>query len=88
MSPQKIAVLVTWVASAAAMLLGGDSIVATIGTGIFGFLVVAHTIECVVFLKELKAAPGPLGGQLVQVFLFGVVHMQELRAGTGDQSGA
>jgi len=84
MSTRKIVVLVTWVAAAAAALFGGSSMVATIGGGLFGFLVVAHAIECVVFRKELQAAPGPLGRQLVQTFLFGVIHMQELRAGDGE----
>ena len=87
MSTQKIAVLATWILSGLAMLFVGG-IVGTIGSVLFGFLVIAHAIECVVFLGELKQAPGPLGSQLVQVFLFGVVHMGELRAAKDDGGGA
>ena len=86
MSTQKIVVLATWIGSALAMLLS-DGIVGTIGSVLFGLLVLAHAIECVVFLGELKKAPGPLGAQLVQVFLFGVVHMGELRAASGADAG-
>ena len=86
MSTQKIVVLATWIVSALAMLFV-SGIVGTIGSVLFGFLVIAHAIECVVFLNELKQAPGPLGGQLVQTFLFGVVHMGELRAASGDDAG-
>ena len=85
MSSQKIAVLVVWIASLLASVLS-SGIIGTIGSVIFGFLVVAHAIECFVFRKELEEAPGGMGAQLVQVFLFGVVHMQELRAAAGGES--
>ena len=80
MSTQKIVVAVVWILSGLGMWLGSGLLV-TIATGLFGFLVVAHTIECVVFMKEIREAPGGLANNLVQVFVFGVVHMQELRAG-------
>lgn len=82
MSTQKIVILVVWVASLLASLFA-SGIIASIGTGLLGFLVIAHLIECFVFRKELEEAPGGMGAQLVQVFFFGVVHMQELRSGGG-----
>ncbi len=86
MSSQKIVVLVVWVASALASLFAGG-IISTIGTVLISFLVVAHAIECIVFRKELADAPGGMGAHLGQVFLFGIVHMQELRAGSsGDDA--
>ncbi len=85
MSNQKIAVLAVWIVSALAALLAGG-IIGTIGSLLFGLLVIAHAIECVVFHKEIQNAPGPLASQLVQVFLFGVVHMGELREAAGGAS--
>ena len=85
MSSQKIAVLVVWITSLLAMVLSGG-LIGTIGKFLFGFLVVAHAVECFVFRKEIEDAPGGMGAQLVQVFLFGVVHMQELRAAAGGES--
>jgi uncharacterized protein YhhL (DUF1145 family) len=82
MSTQKIVTLVVWIAGLLAALFA-TGIVGTIGKGLIGFLVVAHLIECFVFRKELEEAPGSMGAQLVQVFLFGVIHMQELREGGG-----
>lgn len=90
MSSQKIAIGIVWIASALASAFAGG-IIGTIGSLVFGFLVIAHLIECFVFRKELEEAPGSMGSQLVQTFLFGVVHMQELRAaarsGTGGAAG-
>lgn len=86
MSTQKIVVAVVWILSGLGMWLG-SGLLATIATGLFGFLVVAHAIECVVFLKEIREAPGGLANNLVQVFVFGVVHMQELR-GAAESPGS
>ena len=80
MSTQKIVVAVVWILCGLGMWLASGWL-ATIATGLFGFLVIAHAIECVVFLKEIREAAGGLAHNLVQVFVFGVVHMQELRAG-------
>lgn len=43
-------------------------------------LAVVHTIEVVVFFKACKAAGGSLPLHLLNVFLFGVLHMGELKA--------
>ena len=90
MSTPKNVTLVVWVAGLLASLLA-SGIIATLGKGLILFLVGAHLIECFVFRKELEEAPGSMGSQLVQVFLFGVIHMQELREGGdsgGDSSGS
>jgi len=84
MSAQKIVVLVTWIGILAAMFLGGDALIGTIGKFLFGFLVVAHVVECFLFRKELEKAGGSLGGHLVQVFLFGIVHLAEVRRARKD----
>jgi uncharacterized protein YhhL (DUF1145 family) len=79
MSVPKFVVLITWIGSLAAMLLGGDTLFATLGKYIFGFLVVAHLIECILFRKELEKIGGSLGKHLLQVFLFGIIHLKEVR---------
>lgn len=82
MSNQKRVVLAVWIAGLLASLFA-SGILATIGSVVVGFLVIAHLIECVVFRKELADAPGSMGEHLFQTFLFGVVHMQEVRASAG-----
>ena len=42
------------------------------------FLVVAHVIECVIFFKRVMKAEGNKLIHFVQVFLFGVVHANNL----------
>jgi uncharacterized protein YhhL (DUF1145 family) len=43
-------------------------------------LVVAHAVEVAIFFKACQRAGGSLPGHLVSVFLFGVLHMKELKA--------
>lgn len=38
-----------------------------------------HVVEMLVFFTACRAAGGSLAGHLVNVFLFGVIHMQELK---------
>lgn len=79
MSFPKIVVLFTWIGGLAAVLLGGDALIATLGKYLLGFLVVAHLMECFLFRKELEKGGGPLGRHLIQVFFFGYVHLAEVR---------
>ncbi len=48
------------------------------GTRILRFLVIAHAIECVVFLPKLRKLPGSLGSHLVQTMVFGIVHLRSV----------
>jgi len=43
-----------------------------------------HIIETVVFFNLCKAAGGSLGVNLLSVFLFGVLHVKELKAAQGE----
>ena len=86
MSPLKLGVAASWVFAIVAMFLFAGSAVGTVGKILFWFLVVAHAIECVVFLPKLKRAPGGLGPNLIQVFLFGVIHMKELQESSGSDA--
>lgn len=42
-------------------------------------LAVAHTVEMFVFFKACQRAGGSMAGHMLNVFLFGVVHMQGLK---------
>ena len=42
-------------------------------------LAVAHTVEMFVFFKACQRARGSMAGHMLNVFLFGVVHMQGLK---------
>ena len=86
MSSQKVVILLVWAASGLASAFAAG-IIRTIGSMLFGLLVIAHLVECFVYRKELEDAPGSMGSQLVQTFLFGVVHMQELRAVSEGETG-
>ena len=43
-------------------------------------LALVHTIEVAVFFKACQRAGGSLPGHIVSVFLFGVLHMKEIKA--------
>lgn len=47
---------------------------------ILGLLAVVHLIEVVAFFKFCQSAGGSLGGHLLNVFLFGIIHVNEVKA--------
>jgi uncharacterized protein YhhL (DUF1145 family) len=67
-----------WVASVAIMLFASGSQAAIAARVVFWIMVVAHAIECVVFLPRMRRAGGSLGAHLFQTFLFGVFHLRTL----------
>jgi uncharacterized protein YhhL (DUF1145 family) len=75
----KHALLVLWIACAAAFVLP-DSAWTTAGRRLFVALVLVHAIECVVFLPRLRSAGGSLGQHLFQTLLFGILHVRSLPA--------
>jgi uncharacterized protein YhhL (DUF1145 family) len=78
MSPLKLVLVPVWVLCLLALFVPGDSAALVLGRRLFVFLVVAHAIECVVFLGRLRRAPGSLAAHLLQTFLFGIVHVRGL----------
>lgn len=78
----RLAVLVLWLAAASGFLVS-PSPLATAARVLFGLLVVAHLVECLLFLPRLRAAPGPLGRHLALTFVFGLAHVRELDRGKG-----
>jgi uncharacterized protein YhhL (DUF1145 family) len=80
MSAAKIGLLVVYVALAVLAIVQGDSPVGSWSLKLLGILVVVHAIETLVFFKLCKAAGGSLAGHLLSVFLFGVLHVKELKS--------
>lgn len=75
----KIALLVLWIACAAAFVLP-DSAWSGPGRTIFVGLVLVHAVEFVIFLPRLRAAGGSLGQHFVQTMLYGVLHLRTIGA--------
>ena len=73
----KIIVGAAWLFGLLSLAMGGGG-VWTVGRFVFWFLLVAHAVECAVFLPRLRAAGGSLAGHLLQTFLFGIAHVQTL----------
>jgi len=83
MSVAKIIALVTYAILAALAITQPDTAAGIWGLRILVILAVAHTIEMLVFFKACQRAGGSLPGHLVNVFLFGVIHMKEIKAAPG-----
>ena len=80
MSAGKIVLLVVYAVLAGLALTQGDTTAGIWSLRLLGILAVAHIIETGVFFKVCKAAGGSLAGHLLSVFLFGVLHVNELKA--------
>jgi uncharacterized protein YhhL (DUF1145 family) len=80
MSVPKIVLLLVYVVLAGLALTQGDSAVGVWSLRILILLAVVHAIETAVYFKLCTQAPGSLPGHLLNVFLFGVLHVNELKA--------
>jgi uncharacterized protein YhhL (DUF1145 family) len=76
----KAAVIGLWVACLVSFFLPAGSFWATYGPRLFVALVLAHAIECALFLPRLRRAGGSLAHHLVQTLVFGIVHVRTLPA--------
>ncbi len=83
MATGKIAVLVVYAVLAGLALTQGDSTTGVWALRILGLLAVVHLIETAVYFKLCQTAPGSLPGHLLSVFLFGVLHVNEIKAAHG-----
>lgn len=79
MSATKIVMLIIY-AVLAVLALSVSGPVGTWSLAILAVLAVAHTIETVVFYRLCESAGGSLPLHLLNVFLFGVLHVKELKA--------
>lgn len=78
MSITRIFLLVVWLLALAAVVMPATGTMFTVLRWLFWALIVAHAIECVLFLPRLRKAPGSLAGHLGNVMLFGVFHIRTL----------
>ena len=83
MSTAKIIMLVVYAVLAGLAVTQGESAVGVWSLRLLGILAIAHLIEVAVYFKLCKEAGGSLGGHLLSVFLFGVLHVGELKAAQG-----
>ncbi|MEZ5572398.1 MAG: hypothetical protein R3E64_10285 [Halioglobus sp.] len=83
MSPPKIVLLVLYAVLAGLAVTQGDTSVGVWSFRILILLAVVHAIETLVYFKLCKAAGGSLPGHLLNVFLFGVLHVNTLKAAQG-----
>lgn len=82
MGAAKIVVLIAWVWGVLSLFGVGGGL-AEWGSRVFWFMLIAHVVECVVFLPKLRQLPGSLGHHLVQTMLFGIFHLRSAQAAAG-----
>ena len=80
MSSGKIGALVLYVILAALAITQAGTQIGTVVNWIIVGLVAVHALEVVVFFKLCREAPGSLVGNLINVFVFGYFHTQEMKA--------
>lgn len=83
MSAGKIVLLVIYVVLAGLAFTQGDSATGIWSLRILGLLAAVHLIETAVYFKLCQSAGGSLAGHLVSVFLFGILHANEIKAAQG-----
>jgi hypothetical protein len=84
MSVPKIVLLVVYAVLAGLALTQGDSAIGIWSLRILILFAVVHAIETAVYFKLCAQAPGSLIGHLINVFLFGVLHVNQLKAAQGN----
>ena len=82
MAHAKVIVGAVWLLALVGTVFASSTL-ASLCRFVLALLVVAHAVECVVYLPKLKRAPGPLAGHLWQTFLFGIAHLRELPSDEG-----
>jgi uncharacterized protein YhhL (DUF1145 family) len=80
MSPVKIVMLLTYVVLASLALSQGGSAVGVWSLRILLVLAAVHLVEVAVFFRACQSAGGSLPMHLLNIFLFGVIHAQEIKA--------
>tara|TARA_R110000823_G_scaffold132777_8_gene261338 strand:+ start:28671 stop:28925 length:255 start_codon:yes stop_codon:yes gene_type:complete len=80
MSTAKIVMLVIYAVLGALAVSMGETATGIWSLRILLLLAAVHAVETVVFFGLCKRAPGSLPAHVLNVFLFGVLHVQELKA--------
>ena len=88
MSAGKIVLLVVYAVLAGLAVTQGESALGVWSLRILLLLVVVHAIEVVAYFKLCKEAGGSLVGHMVQVFIFGALHVKDIKAAQGSNAAA
>ncbi|MCB1689835.1 MAG: hypothetical protein KDI33_15170 [Halioglobus sp.] len=80
MSSAKKVLLVVYAVLAGFVLLQGDTAAGVWSFRLLSILVIVHLLETAVYYNLCKEAGGSLANNLLNVFLFGVLHVNELKA--------
>lgn len=80
MSPVKIVTLLTYVVLAVLALTQGESAVGVWSLRVLLILAAVHLVEVVAFFKVCQSAGGSLPMHLLNVLLFGIFHVKEIKA--------
>ncbi|GAB5450042.1 MAG: hypothetical protein Hals2KO_03700 [Halioglobus sp.] len=83
MSPPKIVLLLIYLALGLCALLQGGTPLGVWSLRILLLLAVVHAIEVVVFYKLAREAGGSLALHVLNIFLFGILHANELKDAKG-----
>ncbi len=86
MSAAKKVLLAVYAVLVAIVIVQGDSTAGVWSLRLLSILVIVHLIETAVYYNLCKAAGGSLGKHLLNVFLFGVLHVSELKAAQANKS--
>ncbi|NQX90361.1 MAG: hypothetical protein HRT77_17095 [Halioglobus sp.] len=80
MSPAKIGILLLYLVLAVLAITQGEANVGVWSLRLLLVLAAVHLIEVVVYFKLCQSAGGSLPMHLLNVFLFGVFHVQEMKS--------
>jgi len=78
MSFAKVVVAAAWVLAIVSLASPQASSLVWTGRGLFWFLLLAHAVECLVFLPRLRRAEGSLATHLLKTMIFGVFYVRDL----------
>lgn len=80
MSTGKIGVLVLYAVLVVLAISQAGNQIGSVANWVILALLVGHTLEVIVFFKLCRTAGGSLFGHLLNVFVFGVFHVKEIKA--------
>lgn len=81
MNPWKLSLIAFWLLCLGSFFVATGSTTASLGRTAFWLMAAVHAIECAVFLPSLRKAGGPLASHLFQTFIFGYLHLKDVRGG-------
>ena len=70
----KLIIIIVWAIGVASFFIPMPGPLNTVFYWVTLFLLVAHSIECVVFAKRVMKAEGNKAWHFIQLFIFGVAH--------------